>query len=44
MLNLEGETQSYRLGLFLACTAYTLVPSLLFVPAYGLCSTPPRPG
>lgn len=35
-LNIEGESWSFRLGVLLACAAYTLVPSLLFVPAYAL--------
>ncbi|MDG2530751.1 hypothetical protein [Caulobacter endophyticus] len=35
-LNPGGQEQSYRLAVFLASAALTLVPSLLFVLAYGL--------
>ncbi|PLR23902.1 hypothetical protein SGCZBJ_15095 [Caulobacter zeae] len=35
-LDPDGQEQSYRLVVFLACAAYTLVPSLLFMLAYGL--------
>jgi len=35
-LNPDGPEQAYRLIVFLACAAYTLVPSLLFALAYAL--------
>lgn len=35
-LAIEGGFQTFELGFFIACAAYTLVPSLLFVLAYAL--------